>query len=451
MKIPKILPALGAFGAIAAGAIFATALQAGTVTLRISGVHSATGNVVASLCGDAAAPFPGACLSLGGMAPARKGEVLLRIANVANGTYAVQAFHDENGDHRPQIPQEGFGFSNNTGFPTSYKAAAVQVKGNTEIALTMTYMLGVGTGRTGSPQAIAPVLPPGVAKVDLREDGLYGTLFMPDGNKDMPALVLIGGSEGGVDTISLMATSFAAEGFATLALAYWNAPGLPQSLENIPLEYFDRAIAWLRAQPHVAGIGMLGWSRGSEAALLIAASNPAIRAVVGVAPSSVVWPGLNFRSMAAKQPAWTLRGFPLPAVAIDSSGFSTKDPLAAMFSRSFPELDQHPEAVIAVERIHGGVLLISGGADRIWPAMRFADRIGARLQATGFRHAYQHLYYPDAGHAVFVGAPQGPMAKAMAEATAYLGGTPEANAAAWADNWPRTLEFLRTQLQVARP
>jgi len=53
MKIPKILPALGAFGAIAAGAIFATALQAGTVTLRISGVHSAQGNVGVSLCAAA--------------------------------------------------------------------------------------------------------------------------------------------------------------------------------------------------------------------------------------------------------------------------------------------------------------------------------------------------------------------------------------------------------------
>jgi dienelactone hydrolase/uncharacterized protein (DUF2141 family) len=438
--------------AAAAGATCAVAVQAGTVTVRISGVHSAAGNVGVSLCGDAAAPFPGGCTSHSGMSPAKQGEVLVRIPDVADGTYAVQAFHDENGDFRPQIPPEGYAFGNDSPFPTSFKAAAVQIKGDTGIALTMTYISGPA-GQAQATRAAPLVLPAGVTRIDLREGGLYGTLLMPEGTTNVPALVLIGGSEGGVETMSQMATSFAAEGFATLALAYWNAPGLPQSLENIPLEYFDRAIAWLRKQPRVAGngIGLLGWSRGSEAALLEAVRNPAVHAVVGVAPSSVVWPGLNFRSMGAKQPAWTLRGNPLPSVALDSSGYSPDAPLAAIFNRSFPDLDQHAEAVIAVERIRGGVLLITGGADRIWPAMRFADRIGARLQATGFRHAYQHLYYPDAGHGVFVGAPQGAMASAMAGTTAYLGGTAESNAAAWADNWPRTLEFLRTQLQVARP
>ena len=54
------------------------------------------------------------------------------------------------------------------------------------------------------------------------------------------------GAEGGLhaDKAALPASL----GFASLALAYFNYDGLPTSLENIPLEYFDTAIRWLRSQ-----------------------------------------------------------------------------------------------------------------------------------------------------------------------------------------------------------
>jgi dienelactone hydrolase len=68
------------------------------------------------------------------------------------------------------------------------------------------------------------------------------------------------------------------------------------------------------------------------------------------------------------------------------------------------------------------------------------------MQALGFRRTLLHLHYPEAGHAVFVGHPEGAMARAMGAAHPAMGGTPAANLAAWQDSWPRTIEFLRTQL-----
>ena len=41
----------------------------------------------------------------------------------------------------------------------------------------------------------------------------------------------------------------ASHGFPALAVAYFDEPGLPCALQNIRLEYFVRAIQWLRAQP----------------------------------------------------------------------------------------------------------------------------------------------------------------------------------------------------------
>jgi uncharacterized protein len=426
--------------------VLAATASAGSLTVDLTGVHSAQGRVMVALCGDVAGKFPGACSTYGGMVPATAGRVQVRVDNVPDGTYAVQAFHDENGNYRPEIPQEGVAFGNDAASPPSFQAAAVKVSGDTRTTITMVY--GAGAVREPSHGAAAPA---GIRRVDLREEGLYGELYVAAGiNKPLPGLVLLGGSEGGIDTMSAMATSFATEGFAVLALAYWGEQGLPSTLESIPLEYFDRAITWLQKQPQVArgGVGMLGWSRGSEAALLTASRNSAVRAVVGVAPSGVVWKGLYYGGDRAPLPAWTVKGKPLPSLSVDASAYRPNAPLAGLFTASFGAVEATPVAQIPVEKTHGGVMLISGGKDAICPSTRFADRIAARLQATGFRHELLHLDYPDAGHAVFVGHPEGLMARSLGAANPAMGGAPEANIAAWKDSWPKTVAFLRRQLGV---
>jgi uncharacterized protein len=445
-------PAYRAVAAALAAALAATA-GAGSLTLDFTGVHSAQGRVMVSLCGDAAGRFPGGCTTLSGTAPAAEGQVSVRVENVPDGNYAVQAFHDENGNHTAEVPPEGYAFGNDAAWPPSFSAAAVKVSGDSRTSLRMNYIGGAAPAAATRQPSHGADAPAGVQRFDLREQGLYGELYVPaHAAAPAPGLLLIGGSEGGVDTISAMATSFALEGFAVLALAYWGEQGLPSTLEGIPLEYFDRAINWLQRQPQVAegGIGMLGWSRGSEAALLTASRNRAVRAVVAVAPSGVVWQGLYYGSDRAPRPAWTVAGKPLPALLPDAAAYRANAPLSGMFVARFAALAATPAVQIRVERIRGGVLLISGGKDAIWPSTRFCDRIAARLQVVGFRGDYLHLDYPEAGHAVFVGHPDGPMARAIGAAHPAMGGSPAANIVAWNDSWPKTLDFLRTQLKGTR-
>ncbi len=176
------------------------------------------------------------------------------IDGVAPGRYAVQAFHDENGNGRPEIPPEGFGFGNDAPFPPTFDGAAVKVDGPTAARLAMSYIGGSPAPGTSSTAALALApLPAGVTRFAVREQGLFGELFAPQGAQRRPGLLLISGSDGGLDTMSQMAPAFAAQGYAVLALAYWRAPGLPETLENIPLEYFDRALAWLAARPRGRG------------------------------------------------------------------------------------------------------------------------------------------------------------------------------------------------------
>ncbi len=136
--------------------------------------------------------------------------------------------------------------------------------------------------------------------------------------------------------------------------------------------------------------------------------------------------------------------------SLQPAGELRLDSLTTAFVAAIPEMDRRPDTAIAVENTRGGILLISGGADNVWPATRFADRIMARLQAKSFKGTFTQLDYPQAGHAVFMGAPDGALARAMSAPNPMLGGTPAANAAAWRDNWPKTLAFLREQLGSTR-
>ncbi len=80
----------------------------------------------------------------------------------------------------------------------------------------------------------------------------------------------------------------------------------------MPLEYFTKAIAILRAQPDVdpQRVYVVGGSRGGEAALLLGATFPQLMSgVVAFAPGSYVNSAIPDRG----QSAWTLGGRDLPS------------------------------------------------------------------------------------------------------------------------------------------
>jgi dienelactone hydrolase len=271
--------------------------------------------------------------------------------------------------------------------------------------------------------------------------GLFGNFYTGAGEGPRPAILYIGGSEGGLAPAShWLIDSLTGAGFDVLYVCYFGCPGAPPVLASAPLETFDRALAWLKAQPGIdaARVGLVGGSKGAEAALLTAARHPELRAVVVGMPSSVSWPGIT--GIDPPEPSWTLHGQPVPFVPYASASLAKRG-VFGLYDDALPTERLHPDAVIRVERITAPLLMVCGEADTLWPSCKMADEIAARRAAHG-RSAPTILRYPDAGHGVF--GPPPPMAIA---ALASLGGTPEGNRAARADAWPRVLAFLNTHLR----
>jgi len=278
---------------------------------------------------------------------------------------------------------------------------------------------------------------PGVSMTDFR-DGIVGTLYAPYGKRGVPAVIVLGGSEGGVtrDRAALLAS----HGFAALALGYFGMPGLPGELSRIPVETVDRAVAWLRAQPMVDAerIAVLGGSKGAELALLAASRNRSIHAVVALAPSSVVYQSITGGRDSSS--SWTLRGMELPfAPYVGSEAFTKSHRLIDLYE---PTLAAAPAAsAIAVEHINGPVLLIAGKDDALWPSAKMAEQLVARAKRAGFKPRIVNQTIDDAGHHV-ANVPNRPTGDSV-----RLGGTAAGLAAAQFRSWQAIVEFLGQSLR----
>ncbi|MEW1549881.1 acyl-CoA thioesterase/bile acid-CoA:amino acid N-acyltransferase family protein [Streptomyces tsukubensis] len=246
-------------------------------------------------------------------------------------------------------------------------------------------------------------------------EGVHGALYLPPAGAPRRSPVLsFGGSEGGMGD-KYAAALLASRGHPVLVLCYFNCADRPGTLKGIALEYFATA-ARLLARESGRGPGqvdVIGYSRGSEAAQLLAQHYPdLVDDVVVYAPSHRANPGFPD----GKAPAWTKGGRPVPY------------------------------GPLPLGRVRGTVLAIAGGADGLWPAAASARSIGGQRGASGERH--RALIYPHAGHGVGT-HPYTPAGlrfrNPLVERELMMGGTRQADAQARTDSWRQVRALLGNQ------
>ncbi|MFB6069186.1 MAG: acyl-CoA thioester hydrolase/BAAT C-terminal domain-containing protein, partial [Halobacterium sp.] len=187
------------------------------------------------------------------------------------------------------------------------------------------------------------------------------------------------------------------------------------------------AAAWLRDQPDVrdARLGVVGASRGAEAALLLGAHYDWPGAVISYS-GSVPW------DTPSGEPAWLHDGDVVPH-------------LTAEEAPRFEDLDENPVADVVppVETTNGPVLLLSGGDDQVWNSRRLSEAVADRLRDRGFEHPFEHRTYDDCGH--LIGTPYAPLGGL--DETDRAAGTARGTLEAGVDSRPAVLDTLEAGLE----
>ncbi|MGN6660775.1 MAG: acyl-CoA thioester hydrolase/BAAT C-terminal domain-containing protein [Achromobacter mucicolens] len=297
-----------------------------------------------------------------------------------------------------------------------------------------------------------------VTRVEVREEGLVGTLYLPAGSApgSHPAVMILNGSGGGIN--EPRAALYASRGYAAFALAYFKAPGLSDYISNTPLEYFQTGLRWLRkkVQPLHDFVAISGQSRGGELVLLLGATFPKeVSAVVAYVPGAVVHSGQNAcdPKIGREGPTWLLGGKPIPHVWENNRTATwapfDEGPAPHRHEKAILTALQDPDAVararIRVEDIEGPVMLLSGTDDGSWPSSLYSKMVQDKL--TDVRHPYpvQWLDYENGGHSIlfpYVPTTQLVYAHPVSGKISTSGGNPKDNARADQESWEGVKTFL---------
>jgi len=236
------------------------------------------------------------------------------------------------------------------------------------------------------------------------QNGFEGVLFHPDTpGRRQTALIVVGGSEGGMRTSLSTAGIFASLGIPSLAVAYFGTKQTPRHLVRIPVETVLNATAFLRTQGYIK-TGIYGISKGAEFALLSASLIPDISFVMAVSPSCCVFEGIVKPGYSGTS-SWTWHGNELPYVSFNNCNVNFFRSLVKNHEIGFRSeyeqvltAEKNETNTIKVENIRGPVLLLAAEHDAQWPSAEMAQAVSQRLREKKFPYSFElHTYYP-AGH-----------------------------------------------------
>lgn len=289
-----------------------------------------------------------------------------------------------------------------------------------------------------------------------------GTICTPSTSGKHPAILLLGGSEGG-NVMQYIAPRFAQYGYVAVSVAYFKEPGLPQSLQDVPVETIGKALDDVSKRSDVDAnrIAIMGGSKGGELALLAASLYPQIHAVVAYVPSPFAWQGIPDGPQAQPQSSWTLHGEPVPYVQYTAAmgeqfqnAFLKHSPLdlrVAYDDAMKRNKGEIAPAMFHLENIRGPVLLLGADDDQLWNSDAQSELALAYLRAHHHPYADEYLHYPDAGHLFLFQSASHPQTEVpLGPFTMLLGGTVKGDLAAQAQAWPAIGMFLESALGQQR-
>ncbi|XP_041637005.1 bile acid-CoA:amino acid N-acyltransferase-like [Cheilinus undulatus] len=280
---------------------------------------------------------------------------------------------------------------------------------------------------------------PGVQRIEIKDRGVRGTLFIPSGPGPFPGLLDLWGGGGGL--VEYRAALLASHGYACLALEYFSPSEL--KTEELLLQYFETAIDIVKDHPQVIPdrVGFFGLSLGTVLVIHIAAGSTEIKPRCCVCVSGHhLFPSetsLNLNLKHEQQRQLKKR-------------FDENNYQISRYMRL--PIHSDPSEKDAVQKIKCPILLVTGDDDQNCPAVEAAEDMAQMMQAGGNLHLLSTLTYPNTGH--LIEPPYSPHFRATnfivpivkQKVIMLWGGQPKPHSDAQEDSWRKILAFLRYHL-----
>ncbi|XP_062373498.1 acyl-coenzyme A thioesterase 5-like isoform X2 [Sardina pilchardus] len=287
-------------------------------------------------------------------------------------------------------------------------------------------------------------LTPGVQRVDVREQGVKGTLFIPPGPGPFPAVLDMWGGGGGL--VEYRAALLASHGFVALALEYLSAD--EQQPSEVQTGYFELAYHLLQTHPQVCAdrVAVLGLSFGTAVTFTLAAYSKTARPRCCVCISGTHLYPLNKPYVEILQQM----NRNLAKARVDENNHVIgKDTIIP--------IPTEPDRKVDVGRIKCPLLIVIGQDDQNWAVVESTEDIEQMMERAGNRHLLTVLSYPEAGH--LIEPPYTPHVRFSNFVTQHTrekvlmlwGGQKVPHAHAQEDSWEKILLFLQKHLYQDSP
>jgi dienelactone hydrolase len=236
-------------------------------------------------------------------------------------------------------------------------------------------------------------------------EGFMGRLYTPETISKKSVIVITGG-DGGIKNAEYIAGKFTERGINALAVAYFKIKGVKRDLIEVPVEYIEKGITYLKEKTNCNKVAIYGLSKGGELSLLSASLFSDIDCVVAVVPNYYVASGFTkIGRPIADRSSWTYRGKPVSHAPIVGklsdtikSYLKSREADLTGFYKTAEEAGIAEETLIKVENSHAAILCLSTSQDKVWRSKKASEKIVERLESTNYSYDYKHISFNEVSH-----------------------------------------------------
>lgn len=226
-----------------------------------------------------------------------------------------------------------------------------------------------------------------------------GVLYPVPGRKDKVVIVL-SGSEGGLEHAEKLARYLQDNGIPALALGYFKTKHSVKALSKIELENIKAAIDWLTSLGYEK-IGIEGCSKGAEYAAAAAIAYHELSCVILKIPSWFYSEGMN-KTIPSGTGCWSYKGKEIPYTPYKTRKLPVIKEIIKNKEYNILAINTgkkiNPASIIPIEKIKAPILMFSTEADTIWPSKESCEKMEECLNINNFPYPHKHICFKHMSH-----------------------------------------------------